>query len=86
MGARVQIEWLMTALDACKLDTGSYPTTAQGLDALNLDRAIPLDPWGHPYVYRYPGEHGEAPDIFSYGADGQPGRVGIAADVHSEDR
>lgn len=94
--ARTQINAFMTALGAYKLDTGTFPSTEMGLQALRerppnvhqwngpyLPQEIPLDPWGRPYVYRYPGEHGDEPDIISYGADGQPGGEGINADVVS---
>lgn len=91
--ARAQIDALEKALDQYRLDTGHYPSTEQGLAALNtrpanearwdgpyLRKNIPLDPWGKPYVYVQPGEHGEF-DLFSYGKDGQPGGTGDAADV-----
>ncbi len=91
-----QISSFMTALGAYKLDTGTFPTTEQGLQALRLKptdvnqwagpylpKDLPLDPWGHPYVYRYPGEHGDEPDIMSYGLDGQPGGDGLNADIVS---
>jgi general secretion pathway protein G len=94
--ARAQIESFMTALGSYKLDTGVLPSTEEGLQALrvkpaNLDswqgpylpKDIPLDPWGHPYVYKYPGEHGDQPDIISYGSDGQPGGEGLNADILS---
>jgi general secretion pathway protein G len=94
--ARAQINSFMTALGSYKLDTGMVPSTEEGLQALrvkpaNLDqwqgpylpKDIPLDPWGHPYVYKYPGEHGDEPDIICYGADGQPGGEGINADIVS---
>jgi general secretion pathway protein G len=48
-----------------------------------LQKEIENDPWQHPYVYRFPGEHGDEPDIVSYGADGQPGGDGINADIVS---
>lgn len=93
---RAQINAFMTALGAYKLDTGTFPTTEQGLQALRvrpqgvtqwqgpyLPQEIPLDPWGRPYVYRYPSEHGDEPEIISYGADGQPGGEGINADIVS---
>ena len=70
--AKAQIESFMTALGSYKLDTGLYPTTEQGLDALwrepqsdprpanwhgpYLRKEVPLDPWDHPYVYTAPGE------------------------------
>ena len=88
--ARAQINSFMTALGAYKLDTGMFPTTEQGLQALRVRpaerdpvgrartcrRKSRVDPWGRPYVYKYPGEHGDEPDIISYGADGQPGGEG----------
>jgi general secretion pathway protein G len=94
--ARAQISSFMTALGSYKLDTGVLPSTEEGLQALrvkppNLDswqgpylpKDIPLDPWHHPYIYKYPGEHGDEPDIISYGADGQPGGEGLNADIVS---
>jgi general secretion pathway protein G len=94
--ARAQINSFMTALGAYKLDTGLFPTTEQGLQALRvkpqgvnqwegpyLPQEIPVDPWARPYVYKYPGEHGDEPDIISYGADGQPGGEGLNADILS---
>jgi len=94
--ARAQINAFMTALGSYKLDTGSYPTTEQGLQALRAkpenvnnwqgpytDKEIDNDPWGHPYVYRFPGEHGDEPDILCYGADGQPGGDGMNGDIVS---
>lgn len=94
--ARAQINSFMTALGAYKLDTSTFPTTEQGLQALRvrpqnvqgwngpyLPQEIPNDPWGRPYIYRYPGEHGDEPDIISLGADGQPGGDGVNADIVS---
>lgn len=94
--ARAQINSFMTALGAYKLDTGVFPTTEQGLQALRtkpsnlnqwngpyLPQEIPVDPWGNAYVYKFPGEHGDEPDIVSHGADGQPGGEGTNADVVS---
>jgi general secretion pathway protein G len=94
--AKAQIESLMTALGTYKLDTGTFPTNEQGLQALRdkpadvnqwagpyLPREIPMDPWGHPYAYKYPGEHGDEPDVISFGADGQPGGDGLNADILS---
>ncbi len=94
--ARTQIQNFMTALGTYKLDTGTFPTTEQGLDALRVKPAdmnqwngpympqdIPKDPWGHEYVYKYPGEHGDEPDIVCLGADGQPGGDGLNADIVS---
>ena len=94
--ARAQINAYTTALGAYKLDTGTYPTTDQGLNALRvkpenapqwggpyLPKDIPLDPWGRAFLYKYPGEHGDEPDILSLGADGQPGGDGNNADIAS---
>jgi general secretion pathway protein G len=91
--ARAQIDAFEKALEALRLDTGRYPTTEQGLDALfrqpadeskwqgpYLKKAVPLDPWGHPYVYKQPGDHGDF-DILSYGRDGKPGGDGEDADI-----
>lgn len=93
--AKAQIDSLEKALDTYRLDVGTYPTTEQGLEALNtrpqnlekwagpyLKKAVPLDPWGAPYVYKSPGDHGEY-DLLSLGKDGQPGGSGEAADVTS---
>jgi general secretion pathway protein G len=81
--ARVQIESFEAALVEYHADNGVFPSQEQGLEALRpyMKKDIPLDPWKHPYVYRYPGEHGEEPDLICYGADGQPGGEGTNADV-----
>jgi general secretion pathway protein G len=93
---RAQIEAFMNALATYKLDTGTFPSTEMGLQALRrrpqnlsnwngpyLPKEIPKDPWGNDYVYKFPGEHGDEPEIMSYGADGQPGGEGINADILS---
>ena len=93
--AQAQIEGLGKALDQYRLDTGHYPSTEQGLAALMerpttepkwdgpyLKKALPTDPWGKAYMYRFPGEHGEY-DIFSYGKDGQAGGTGENVDINS---
>jgi general secretion pathway protein G len=94
--AKIQIESLSSALDLYALDTGRYPSSSEGLDAL-MQRpgntaswngpylkgtVVPKDPWGNSYIYRSPGQHG-AYDILSYGADGQEGGTGAAADISS---
>ena len=95
--ARSQIELLGAALDSYRLDTGSYPTSEQGLQALQvrpegahvwngpyLRRAVPADPWGRAYVYRSPGEESSIGfELLSYGLDGQPGGEGEDADITS---
>lgn len=91
--AKAQIESFEKALDTFRLDVGRYPTTEEGLKALTakpptapkwngpyLSKEVPLDPWGHPYVYRTPGSKGEY-DLSSYGKDGQPGGSGDDADI-----
>jgi general secretion pathway protein G len=94
--AKHDIRAIQSALDLYRLDNFVYPSTDQGLEALverptgtpearnwkaggYLDRA-PVDPWGEPYLYLNPGEHGEI-DIYSLGADSQPGGDGVNADV-----
>lgn len=91
--ARSQIDALEKALDEYRLDVGHYPSTEAGLVALSarpanepkwqgpyLKKAVPLDPWGKPYQYRFPGEHGDF-DLYSFGKDGQPGGEGDGADI-----
>lgn len=91
--AKAQIDGLAKALDTFRLDTGHHPTTEQGLNALvmqpndepkwrgpYLQKAVPLDPWGHPYVYRSPGQSWDF-DLFSTGKDGQVGGDGDAEDI-----
>jgi general secretion pathway protein G len=96
VAAKVQINNFEQALTQYKLSTGTFPTTEQGLEALRtkpanvnqwdgpyLKKDLPLDPWGHSYVYKFPGDHGDEPDIMSLGLDGQPGGDGLNADVVS---
>jgi general secretion pathway protein G len=91
--AKAQIESLEKALDQFRLDTRHYPSAEQGLDALvakpaneqgwsgpYLKKSVPMDPWGHAYVYRVPGQKGEF-DLFSYGRDGKAGGTGEDADI-----
>lgn len=94
--AQHDIRVLENALKLYKLDNHFYPSTDQGLEALisrpgddpepkkwkdggYIDR-LPPDPWENPYLYMNPGIHG-AIDIFSLGADGQPGGEGIDTDL-----
>jgi general secretion pathway protein G len=96
VAARQQIESYQLALGQYHLDTGSYPSSDQGLQALRvqpggleqwhgpyLTKDVANDPWGHSYVYKYPGDHGDEPDIISYGGDGQTGGEGLNADIQS---
>jgi general secretion pathway protein G len=91
--AAAQISSLEKALDQYRLDVGAYPSTEMGLDALfvkppdldrwqgpYLKRPAPPDPWGHAYVYKAPGDHGDY-DLSSLGSDGVPGGTGEASDV-----
>ena len=92
--ARTQIELLGTALDTFRLDIGRYPSSQEGLNVLQegrgipgwdgpyLKKGVPADPWGRPYLYVSPGEHGVY-DLFTYGADGAPGGDGDARDLAS---
>lgn len=98
--ARSQIEMLGLALETYRLDNHQYPATAQGLDALverpdvgtpptnwrgpYLRRAVPLDPWGHPYEYSSPAAlSGGGFDLYTLGRDGEPGGEGEDADITS---
>jgi general secretion pathway protein G len=92
--ARAQLDAFDKALATYRLDTGHYPSTEQGLKALverptdeakwsgpYLAKALPLDPWSHPYVYRQPGDAGHDYELQSYGKDGQRGGTGDNADI-----
>ena len=92
--AKAQIEIFNQALELYRLDTGQYPSSEQGLNALNEDpgvenwagpylkKAVPNDPWRRLYNYQAPGNHGDY-DISSYGADGSPGGEDENKDVNS---
>jgi len=93
--ARAQIESLSKSLGQYRIDLGHYPSTEQGLAALvvkpaqeptwsgpYLAKAVPKDPWGHDYLYTYPGQHGDY-DLVSLGRDGKPGGEGEDADLTS---
>jgi general secretion pathway protein G len=90
---RDQMHAFGQAFDQYRLDTGHFPDSDGGLNALvakppnetkwdgpYLKKGIPPDPWGTPYVYKQPGEHGEY-DLISYGKDGVPGGTGENADL-----
>ena len=90
---KAQIVGFEKALQQYRLDTGRFPSTEQGLTALQarpanvakwdgpyLEKALPMDPWGRAYVYVSPGEHGDF-DISSTGRDGRPGGDGVDADI-----
>jgi general secretion pathway protein G len=94
--AAADIRTLGTALDLFRMDNFQYPTTDQGLEALSRRPADPSirnwkeggyvqklskDPWGNDYQYLSPGTRGGAYDLYSLGADGQPGGEDVDADV-----
>ena len=92
--AKLQIESFSSSLDLFYLDVGRYPTGGEGLSALTQrpgnaaiwngpylkNRDALTDPWGKPYGYRSPGEHGEY-DLYTLGADGKEGGEGEDQDV-----
>jgi general secretion pathway protein G len=94
---RTQITMLDGALEAYRMDNANFPTTEQGLSALVTpppdarnaqpggylrERRVPQDPWGHPFQYEFPGSHNTySYDLWSYGADGNPGGEGVNADI-----
>ena len=96
--AKADIAVIMQQLKLYRLDNTFYPSTDQGLQALTVKPAtnpqplnwkqggylerLPNDPWGRPYQYLNPGTHGEI-DVYSLGADGQPGGEGANADIGS---
>lgn len=89
-----QIATFNTAIGAYEVDTGTYPRQQDGLRALviqpsgvtgwhgpYLESDVPVDPWGHPYIYQFPGKlNPSGYDIISAGADGQ---IGTADDLHN---
>ncbi len=92
--AKIQIDALSAGVDFYHVDLGHFPTQEQGLHALiqrpenetkwdgpyvKKDASL-LDPWGRPFLYKIPGQHG-AYDIYSYGADGKEGGDGEDSDV-----
>ena len=97
--AKSDIATLSASLQQYRLDNDKYPTSEEGLAALNsapsdaphwkgpyLTKALPNDPWGNPYVYQAPGPNGQEFLITSYGSDGAPGGTGDAADITSDDQ
>ena len=94
--AKIQMQSFSSALDLLYLDTGRYPSSAEGLAVLVKPTSamagwngpylkggnVPNDPWGKPYLYRSPTERAKY-EIMSYGADGQEGGTGTAADITS---
>lgn len=92
--ASMQIEQIATALDLYRLDVGRYPNAEEGLKSLVQNQSdienwngpylqkkkVPDDPWGNPYRYRFPGEHGPY-DLFTLGADNRVDGEGENSDV-----
>jgi general secretion pathway protein G len=99
--AKADIASIESALTIFRLDNSKYPTTEQGLAALTtqptdpsirnwrpggyLTKKVGKDPWGNEYQYVYPGTHGGEYDLFSLGADAQPGGEGTSADIGNWD-
>lgn len=95
--AQTQVKMLKGSLEALRLDTGRFPTEAEGLALLNtppadeklktrwrgpyLDEDVPQDPWGNPYQYSFPGAGGQPFALYSLGADGKRGGESFDADV-----
>lgn len=95
--AQTQVKMLRGALETMRLDIGRFPTDQEGLQLLvqkptdpaiaplwhgpYLDGAVPLDPWGHPYIYSAQPSKDQAFTLYSYGADGKPGGTGENADI-----
>ena len=79
--AKAQMQMFETALDTYRLDMGDYPANMEELrksekpnwDGPYLPKAVPMDPWGNPYVYKSPGNDGNPYYLASLGKDGQPG-------------
>lgn len=90
--ANADIRTIEQAVDLYRMDTLRYPSTEDGIEVLltapkeasyrseGYIRSMPLDPWGRPYYYLYPGENGKF-DVFSLGADGRRGGEGLNADI-----
>lgn len=91
--ARAQIEGISKAVDLYRLDTGKFPSSEQGLVVLTarpanepkwngpyLQKEVPVDPWGRPYIYKAPGDHGDY-DVSTLGKDGAPGGEEENADL-----
>jgi general secretion pathway protein G len=93
--AKVDIRSIQSALAMFKTDTGRFPTTSEGLQALvtnpglkNYDKdgyleRVPTDPWGNTYIYLSPGIHSKDYDLVSLGKDGEDGGTGDDADIQS---
>jgi general secretion pathway protein G len=98
--AKSDIAQMRSFMQQFRLDTGRFPSSDEGLQALVVqpsdvsgwkgpysDKGIPKDPWGNEYIYEYPGADGDENsfDIMTYGSDGAPGGSGEAADIGTAD-
>lgn len=94
--ARAQIKSITDAIDAFRIDEGRFPTAEEGLKVLlqapgsdprwrgpYLRKSLPLDPWGHAYVYKPPASGSEDFQVVSFGRDGKPGGEGMDADIRN---
>lgn len=93
--AKVDIRSIQSALAMFKTDTGRFPTTSEGLQALAANpgvrsyskegylERVPADPWGNKYIYLSPGVHSKDYDLVSYGKDGEQGGTGDNVDVEN---
>lgn len=87
--AVAQMQMFETAIDTYRLDMGTVPKSLEDLrqsdspnwDGPYLPKAIPLDPWGQPYVYTAPGQNGKVYDMMSYGLDGKAGGTDESEDI-----
>jgi general secretion pathway protein G len=87
--AQTQMKLFETSLDTYRLDLGDYPRTLEELvksdkknwDGPYLPKAVPLDPWGNPYIYTVPGENDAPYKLLSYGKDGREGGEGDNMDI-----
>lgn len=93
--AKIDIRNIESALALFKTDTGRFPTTSEGLEALVSDPGIkgyngdgyldkaPVDPWGNKYIYISPGVRNRDYELESYGRDGEDGGTADDADIES---
>jgi general secretion pathway protein G len=93
--ARQEVRLISSALESFRIDFYRYPTTDEGLEILTgrteinnktvpryIDR-VPNDPWGRPYLYKWPSTHDDDYDVYTLGADGEEGGDGTNADIGS---